>query len=74
MFMDLDELDQALNSEVGERHDAVFADPVDPYQAVLGFHLGCDVVEPILALAELLRDEVDRLDGRDLVDVHGQAA
>jgi hypothetical protein len=74
VFMDFDELDQALNSEVGECHDAVFADPIDPYQAVLGFHVGCDVVEPVLALAEFPGDEVDRLNVRDLVDVHGQAA
>src|SRR5580704_18691712 len=60
VFVDFDELDQALNSEVGERQDAVFAYSIDPYQAVLGFHLGCDVVEPVLALTDLLRDEVDR--------------
>ena len=72
--MDFDEIDQVLNSEVGECHDAVIADAIDPYQAVLGFHLRCDVEEPVLALAEFLGDEVDRLDVRDLVDVRGQAA
>jgi hypothetical protein len=39
-----------------------------------GAQVSCDVEEPVLALAELLRDEVDRFDVRELVDVHGQAA
>jgi len=40
----LDELDQALNAEVGERQDAVFSDAIDPDDAVLDFHFVGDVV------------------------------
>jgi hypothetical protein len=32
-----DELDQALDPEVGERHDALVADPMDPDHAIFGF-------------------------------------
>ena len=52
--MDPDELHQALDSEVGERHDAVFSDAVDPEAAVLDFHFIGDVRQPVLVFAEVL--------------------
>ena len=60
--MHFDEIDEVLDSEVGERHDAVFADAVDPDHAVFGFHFVGDVEEPVLVFAEILGDAVDRRD------------
>jgi hypothetical protein len=37
VFVHLDEFDQALNAEVGERQDAVFSDAVDPDDTVFDF-------------------------------------
>jgi hypothetical protein len=51
--MHFDQLDQILDTEVGERHHRVVADPGDPYQAVFGLHLGGDVEQPILIFAEV---------------------
>ena len=42
--MHFDELDQALNAEVGERQYAVFSDAVDPDDTPLDFHFVGDVV------------------------------
>ena len=72
--MHLDELDQALNSEVGERQDAVFADAIDPDDAVLDFHLIGDVPQPILVFSEILGDLGDGGDVMDLIDLGGHAA
>jgi hypothetical protein len=69
-----DEIDQALDSEVGKRLNAVFADPIDPDHAVFGFHLHGDVEEPVLVFAEILGDAADRGDVMDLVGMHDQAA
>jgi len=74
VFVHFDEFNQTLDSEVGERRNAVFADPIDPDHAVFGFHLHGDVEEPVLVFAKVLGDEVDGFDVRDLVDVHDQAA
>ena len=52
--MHLDELDQVLNSEVGERQDPVFSDAIDPDDTVLDFHFIGDVAQPILVFAEIL--------------------
>ena len=54
--MHFDQLDQILDTEVGERHNAVVADPEYPYQAVFGLHLGGDVEQPILVFAEVCSD------------------
>ena len=54
VFVHLDEFDQALNAEVGERQDAVFSDAVDPDDTVFDFHLAGDVPQPILVFTELL--------------------
>ena len=45
--MDLDQLDEVFDSEVGERHDAIVAEAVDPDHAVLRVHFVGDVVEPV---------------------------
>ena len=73
VFVHLDEFDQALNAEVGERQDAVFSDAVDPDDTVFDFHLAGDVPQPILVLAELLGNAGDSGDVTDLVDVRGLA-
>jgi hypothetical protein len=44
--MDFDEIDESLDSEVGEGHRAVVADPVDPYHAVFDVHFVGDVEPP----------------------------
>ena len=72
--MHFDELDQALNAEVGERQDAVFADAIDPDNTVLDFHRAGDVPQPILVFAELFGDAIEGGDVMDLVDVCGHAA
>ena len=72
--MHFDELDQALNAEVGERQDAFIADAIDPDDAVLDLHFVGDVPQPILVLAELFGDAGDRGDVMDLIDVRGHAA
>lgn len=42
-FVDLDELDEAFNAEVGERLDTIFANAKDPYGSVLDLHFIGDV-------------------------------
>jgi len=74
IFVHLDEFDQALDAEVGERHDAVISDAIDPDDTVLDFHLAGDVPQPILVFAELFGNAGDRSDVMDLVDVRGHAA
>ena len=74
VFVHLDELDQVLDAEVGERHDAVFSNAIDPDAAVLGVHFAGDVGQPVFVFAEVLGDEIDGGDVMELVDVHGQAA
>ena len=60
--MHFDELDQALNAEVGERQEAVFSDAVDPDDTVFDF------------FAELLGNAGNSGDVMDLVDVRSHAA
>ena len=72
--MDFDELDQVLDSKVGERHHTLVVGAVYPDDPVFGVHLVGDVKEPVLVLAEILGDAADRRDAMDLVDVHDQAA
>ena len=74
LFVDFDQLDQALDSEVGERHDFVVAESMDPDHTVLCFHFIGDFPEPVHAFAEALGDAVNRRDARYFVDVHDQAA
>src|SRR5437868_10588868 len=58
VFVHLDEFDQALNAEVGERQDAVFSDARDLDDAVLDFHLAGDVPQPVFVFTELLDDAI----------------
>jgi hypothetical protein len=74
VFIHLDQLDEVFDAEVGERHDAVFSDPVDPDNPILDFHFIGDVRQPVFAFAEILGDAMDGGDMMDLVDVHDQAA
>ena len=74
VFVHFDQLDEVLDAEVGERHDAVFSDPVDPDDPILDFHFIGDVRQPVFAFAEVLGDAMDGGDVMDLVDVHDQAA
>src|SRR2546426_5746913 len=69
-----DELHQGLDAEVGERHDAVFADAIDPDDAVLRIHSIGDIPQPVLVFTEILCDATDRGDGMNFVDVHDYAA
>ena len=43
VFVHFDKLDEVLDAEVGERHDAVFSDATDPDYTVLNFHIIGDV-------------------------------
>ena len=73
-FVDLDKLDEVFNPEVRKRHDAIFADAIDPDDAVLDIHFAGDVVQPVFVFAEVLSDTGDCGDVMNLVDVHGHAA
>ena len=44
ILVDLDQLDEVFDAEVGERHDAVVAEAVDPDHAVFGVHFIGDIV------------------------------
>src|SRR5258705_10142999 len=74
IFVDLDELDQVLDSEVGERQGGIFSDSINPDDTVLDVHLIGDIAQPAFVFAEVLGHAIDRRDVMDLVDVHGQAA
>ena len=74
VFVHFDQLDEVLDAEVGERHDAVFSDPVDPDDPILDFHFIGDVCQPVFVFAKVLGDAMDGGDVMDLVDVHDQAA
>jgi hypothetical protein len=73
-FVHLDEFHQVVDPKVGKGHHAVFADAIDPHDAVLDFHFVGDVPQPVLVLAELLGGVIDCGAVMDLVDVHGHAA
>ena len=69
--VDFDQFDEAVDAVVGEGHDAVVVEAMDPAQAVLGLHFDCDVEQEVDVLAEVFRDAVDGSDAVDLVDLHG---
>ena len=71
--MEPDKLNQVLDSEVGERHDAIFTDAIDPDEAVLGIHFIGDVAQPVLIFAEMLGDASDGGDVMNLVDMYDRA-
>jgi hypothetical protein len=52
--VDLDQLDKAVDAEVGESHDALVFEPVDPDYAVFRFHFDGDVEEEVDVFAEFL--------------------
>jgi len=74
VFVDFDEVDEVLDSEVGEGHHAVVADAIDPYHAVFDIHFVGDIGEPALVFSEVLGDPVDGRDVVDLVDMHYRPA
>ena len=69
--MDLEQFDEAFDTEVGEGDDAFVVETVDPDEAVLGLHYQSDVIERVGVLAEFLCDKIDGLDMRDLVNMDG---
>lgn len=68
-LVELDKLDQVLDSEVGERWDAVFSVAIDPDHAVLDLHFDGDVPQPIFVFAEVLGDLGNGGDVMNLVDL-----
>ena len=73
VFIDSDEIDEILDSEVGEGHHAVLADPVDPSHR-LRFPVRWRRRISSPRLRRYLGDPVGRRDVVDLVDMHDQAA
>ena len=69
--VDLDQVDEAVDAEVGEGHDAFVSEAQHPDEAVLRLHFDGDVEEEVDVLAEVFGDAVDGPDAVDLVDVHG---
>jgi hypothetical protein len=65
LFVEGDEVAQALDAEGSECQDFLASDAVDPEDAVLGFHAETDLVQQILVLAEHLGDAGDGEDGAD---------
>jgi hypothetical protein len=58
--VDFDELDETFDAEVGERHDAVVAEPLDPRSPRLqALHFKGDVVEPVDVADPLLPSLTD---------------
>jgi hypothetical protein len=57
--MHCNQLDQALDSKVGERHYAILTDPENPDHAVFDFHFAGDVEQLVFAFAEVLGDAPD---------------
>ena len=47
LLSDLDQLDEILDTEVGEREDAIVVKAVDPYDAILDLHFKGDVVQQV---------------------------
>jgi hypothetical protein len=50
-----DQLDEALDAEVGEGHDALVVEALDPDQAVLWLHCDRDVEEESLATRSMIQ-------------------
>ena len=57
--VDLDQLDEAVDAEVGESHDALVFEPLDPDYAVFRLHFDGDVEEEVDVFAEFLGHPVD---------------
>jgi hypothetical protein len=74
VFVHFDQFDQVRDAEVGESHDAVFSDPVDPDDTILDFHFIGDIAYPVLVFTEVFGNAGYCCDAMDLVDVHDQAA
>ena len=73
-FVEPDELDQVFDAKVGERLNTIFADAIDPDQAVLDFHFDGNVAQPIFVFTEVLCNLGYDGDVMNLVDVRGHAA
>ncbi len=73
-FVEPDELDQVFDAKVGERLNTIFADAIDPDQAVLDLHFDGNVAQPVFVFTEVLCDLGDGGDVMNLVDVRGHAA
>ena len=73
VFIDLDELDEAFDAEVGERLDAVFANAKDP-DWLRPRSPSLAVSQPIFVFAEAPRDLGDGGEVMDFVDVGCHAA
>jgi hypothetical protein len=54
--VDLDQLDEAVDAEVGESYDALVFEPLDPDCAVFRLHLDGDVEEEVDFVAEFLAE------------------
>ena len=72
--MHFDQLGEVFDAEVGERHDAVFSDAIDPDYTVLNFHFIGDVRQPFLTFTEVFSNASYGCDVMDFVDVYDQAA
>jgi hypothetical protein len=55
-FVEPDELDQVFDAKVGERLNTIFADAIDPDQAVLDLHFDGNVAQPVFVFTEVLCD------------------
>src|SRR5262249_9692246 len=53
-FVHPDELHQVFDTDVGEGLDAIFADAIDPDDAVFDLHFIGDVSQPIFVFAKVL--------------------
>ena len=60
--MDLEQFDEAFDTEVGEGDDAFVVETVDPDEAVFGLHSQSDVIERVDVFAKFLCDKIDGLD------------
>jgi hypothetical protein len=69
--VDLDQFNKAFDAEVGEGHDALLAEPLDPDHAIFRLHFQGDVEEEVDVFAEVLCDKVYGPDVGDLIEVHG---
>lgn len=72
--MHADEIAKVVDAVIREGLDAVFADAVDPDDAVLDLHFDGNLRQPVFVHREVLSHAADRRDVMDLVDMHGQAA
>ena len=72
--MDLEKVSELIDALVGERHDAVVVEAVDPDDAVLAVHTERDFVQQIFLDAELAGDSGDDGNGVDFVALHCRIA